>query len=257
MQKHLDWFNDYTHSKLRECAGDPSPLLLKIKHSRNVLQNAIHITSNAGLPPHLAHICHVAAIYHDLGRFDQYLQYGTFKDRDSVNHGRLSVKIIKHQSRLDGMDRPAAHAVMAAVGLHNRYSLPAGLPEPILLASRVVRDADKLDILRVMDEHLSGPGPYNPTVVLSLPDDPAIHSPAVIAAALRRQIAAYTDLLSVNDFRLLLGTWFFEMNFAASRRLFLEAGHGQRVLEKLPASGPYAQARAFVLGEFERGYANP
>lgn len=47
------------------------------------------------------------------------------------------------------------------------------MPEGVALAANVVRDADKLDILRVMDEHLSGPGPYNPTVVLQLPNEPA------------------------------------------------------------------------------------
>ena len=130
---------------------------------------------------------------------------------------------------------------------HNRFSLPAHLPRETELAAHVVRDADKLDILRIMDEHLGGPGPYSPTVVLNLPDDPALAGKAVLRAALAGQVAAYADLRSVNDFRVLLGTWFFDMHFAASRRQFVEDGHARRLLEGLPQNATYGPVRVALL----------
>ena len=149
--------------------------------------------------------------------------------------------------------------MLVAVGLHNRFALPPGLPEGMARICHAVRDADKLDILRVMDEHLSGPRPYCPTVVLSLPDDPALHSDKVLDDALAGRVAAYADLKSVNDFRVLLGTWFYDMHFPASRARFVAEGHARRLLEdlpgartdsfwnNLPATPAYAAAREHLL----------
>ena len=119
---------------------------------------------------------------------------------------------------------------MAAVGLHNRFALPPHTPQQVELVANVVRDADKLDILRVMDEQLSAPGPYNPTVVLQQPDDQTLCSEAVMRDVREGRVAAYADLRCVNDFRLLLGTWFFDLHFAASRKKFLTDGHAERLL---------------------------
>ena len=98
-----------------------------------------------------------------------------------------------------------------------------------------------------MDEHLSGPAPYNPTVVLQQPDDPTIASEAVLNAVREKRVAAYADLRCVNDFRLLLGTWFFDLHFASSRRKFLEDGHAQNLLRRMPDTVPQAEARDCLL----------
>ena len=51
----------------------------------------------------------------------------------------------------------------------------------------------------------------------------------------------------VDDFRLLLGTWFFDMHFASSRRQFVEDGHALNLLRGLPTNAPYGQARETML----------
>lgn len=151
----------------------PRPMDLKLRHTMAVLGNARRIAASEGFGVALTRACLLAALYHDVARFEQYLRYHTFKDRESCNHGQLGVKILKREARLAGEDAATRKIVLAAVGLHNRFALPAHLPRETELAAHVVRDADKLDILRIMDEHLGGPGPYSPTVVLNLPDDPA------------------------------------------------------------------------------------
>ena len=122
--------------------------------------------------PPLDRACLLAALYHDVARFEQYLRWHTFRDRESCDHGQWGVRILKREQRLEDEAPAVRTLVLVAVGLHNRFALPPGLPEGMARICHAVRDADKLDILRVMDEHLSGPRPYCPTVVLSLPDDP-------------------------------------------------------------------------------------
>ncbi|MBR3664514.1 MAG: HD domain-containing protein [Desulfovibrio sp.] len=243
---HEAWFADYVARERRLEKEDPSPMDLKREHTEHVLANARAIAEEEDFSPLVHRACLLAALYHDIARFEQYLRYRTFRDRVSVDHGRLGVRLIKETGCLRGESRELQHLIMAAVGLHNRYALPAKLGQEVALVTHVVRDADKLDILRVIDGHLAK-RPYNPTVVLQLPDDPTLSSSKVIACALQKSTASYADLLSVNDFRLLLATWMFDLHFATSRQRFIKQGHARNILLPLPEHGVYAQARAQML----------
>ncbi len=251
IKDHKNWFMAYA---AEQCAkeegrqhGDVAPMLLKLRHSHAVLENAERIVAGERFSPALGRVCLLAALYHDIGRFEQYLRYHTFKDRQSCDHGSLGVRILKREHRLIDEEPATRKAILAAIGLHNRFALPSGLPEATAVAAHVVRDADKLDILRVMDEHLSGPGPYNPTVVLSLPDTPGLYSETILKAVSENRVAAYADLRSVNDFRLLLGTWFFDMHFTSSRYQFVEDGHARNLVQGLPTDAAYDGARQAML----------
>lgn len=251
ISQHEEWFAAYAARERARERRDPAPMDLKLKHTMAVLDNARRMAESEQFAPALARACLLAALYHDVARFEQYLRYRTFRDGESCNHALLGVKILKREARLAGESAATRAIVLTAVGLHNRFALPAHLPRETELAAHVVRDADKLDILRVMDEHLSGPGPYSPTVVLNLPDDPALAGQAVLRAALEGRVAAYADLRSVNDFRVLLNTWFFDMHFAASRRQFVTDGHARRLLEGLPTNATYGPARAALLARLD------
>ncbi|MBD5647243.1 MAG: HD domain-containing protein [Desulfovibrio sp.] len=245
--EHEAWFFDYARRERALETGDAAPIDLKIRHSREVLATARAIVAEADMEPEQRRASLLAALYHDVARFEQYRRYRTFRDRESCNHGLEGVRILKRERRLEGEPAPLRRRVLAGVGLHNRFALPAHLPEEIAEVTHVVRDADKLDILRIMHENLCGPEPYHPTVVLGLPDDPALVSPAVLRAAREGRVASYADLASVNDLRVLLGTWLFDMHFPASRRQFATAGHARELLEGLPQDENYGDTRAALL----------
>lgn len=252
---HVAWFANYADQMCaREC-GDTDPLRLKRQHTLAVLDHAQCIVHEEAFPPPLSRACLLAALYHDVGRFAQYLRYHTFRDRVSCNHGQLGVRILKKEHCLAAESATMRTLVMAAVGMHNRFALPRHTPHDVALVTNVVRDADKLDILRVMDAHLSGPGPYNPTVVLQLPDDSTLVGSGVLAAIQEQRVAAYADLRCVNDFRLLLATWFDDLHFPASRRTFLESGHAVSLLRGLPDHTPQAPYRDLLLQRLTQAQA--
>lgn len=249
MNEHIRWLNAYVDRKLRE-AEDPGPMELKRLHTFQVYENALRITDAEFSSAEPARAALLAALYHDIARFDQYLLHGTFKDAQSFNHGLKGVQIIKREGRFREEEEETAGLALCAVGLHNRREIPAILAPRCLKVCAVVRDADKLDILRVIEEHLRKK-PYNPTVILSLPDDPDLANPAVALAVMDGQCASYGDLRSVNDFRVLLGSWFFALNFPVSREIFLSGGHGRRLIEALPDNRHYKKVKDRLLRAFE------
>ncbi len=247
---HTAWFRAYAALERACCPHDPAPEDLKLEHTFKVLDNARAISRATGCAAPLARACLLAALYHDLGRFEQYRLHHTFRDRDSVNHGELGAALIERFDLLRNESFVRA-AVIRAVALHNALRLPDGLPVDAALVTGVVRDADKLDILRVMDEHLAGPKPCEPTVILSLPDDPERHSDKVIAMALAGEAAGYTDLTSVNDFRLLLGSWVNALHNPEAGRLMAAQGHARTLLIALP-DRHYGPARDALLATLDR-----
>ena len=190
----------------------------------------------------------LAALYHDTGRFPQYVRWRTFSDAESENHGYLGVHVVKKEHFLTG-EPPNIHKwVLTAIALHNRYALPA-LPEPYLTITHAVRDADKLDIMRIMAQHLSQPIPTR-DVVLRVQDAPKLWSQSIVDTVLSGGIPSYHDLRYVNDFRILLGSWIHDLHFTSSKKTCVASGFLQEVLKGLPSTPELQPVTAYLLNEF-------
>lgn len=158
---------------------------LKIEHTLRVAELAEEIARAQGFTPAGIDLCWLAGLLHDIGRFEQLRRWDTFRDDDSADHAAIGVDVLfEGATHLDDpalvhavpASRPdddafAAHAceagalaafapeaaadpgaatlVRAAVGYHSAFRLPDELDIRTRAVCDVVRDADKIDILRV------------------------------------------------------------------------------------------------------------
>ena len=220
---------------------EPVPMLaLKVAHTRAVVSHARAIVASGemrlnGTAPQeeLCRACLIAAQYHDIGRFPQYARWHIFSDAVSANHGALASTLLVRKPFLEGESATVRRLVRVAVCLHNRLRLPQGLSEEELLTTEVVRDADKLDIFRIMACYLDG-GSKADEVVLRVRDEPEHWSAAIAETVCAGRTPAYRDLVYVNDFRILLVSWLRELRFACSRKTLAASGHMERILSGLP-----------------------
>lgn len=230
---------------------------LKREHSLRVLDEALGILDSLGVDeapePDLRRAVELAALYHDMGRFPQYVRWRTFNDRVSENHGRLSVRAIRKAGVLAGLPDRQRKVVLSAVVLHNRRFLPPSLPPDVDFAARVVRDADKLDIYPVMLAHLEPGGIDNPVVTLGLDTDPEACTPAILEQISRRELCNYDDMRFVGDFKLLVLSWIYDLNFAHSRAALVRRGHLDRLLACLPRGDAFERLGAQVRADLGVG----
>lgn len=141
---------------------------LKVDHTYRVAQMCDAITSDLHLSQADRYFAWLSGILHDIGRFEQLRRYNTFVDSRSCNHAALSADILFHDGVIrqfvsvqnQGSEyRPAALRLSAddrlldlVIRLHNVYKLPENLSEREYLFATILRDADKIDILRVNRE---------------------------------------------------------------------------------------------------------
>lgn len=55
-------------------------------------------------------IAEAPGLLHDVGRFSQLVEFGTFSDTDSINHGESGYKIIKHFEVFSPLPQPINNA---------------------------------------------------------------------------------------------------------------------------------------------------
>ena len=259
ISSHTFFFTAFFESFLAREDEDTAPLRLKYEHSLRVFDHCKRLAASAEftaaterLPLSLYLLKRamlLAALYHDVARFPQFCRWRTFRDSDSINHGRFGVKILKSEAALKEESPELRRLVYSALVLHNRYRLPLKLPPEIRLIADAVRDADKLDICRVFATHLASGETPSSAVLLSVKDDPDLYTPKVLEDALARRVPSYADLRSVNDFRILLGAWQYDLRFAFSLGCLARQGHLQQLLEDLPPSPIFHPVRAQLLAD--------
>ena len=240
---HEGYFETFASRYLREYPQDM--LRLKREHTYKVLAHARTITAQERITGKEGRAALLAALYHDTGRFPQYVRWRTFSDAQSENHGYLGVHVVKKERFLSEEPEPVRKWALTAIALHNRYRLPA-LPEPFGRITHVVRDADKLDIMRVMAQHLSRPVPTR-DVVLHVKDEPQAWSQALADKVLTGGVPGYTELRYVNDFRILLGSWIHDLHFASAKRACADSGYLEVVLEGLPPAPALDPVKRYLL----------
>lgn len=89
---------------------------------------------------------------HDTGRFEQLKRYDTFNDRLSIDHAAFGADLLFGEEHLirNFYGNEALYPLLEeAVRDHSLYRLPEGLDPVTEIFCNIIRDADKIDILRV------------------------------------------------------------------------------------------------------------
>ncbi|MFO7801340.1 MAG: HD domain-containing protein [Desulfovermiculus sp.] len=224
-----------------------SHIRLKLDHSLRVWEGVQHIAALEKMATETRRLAEIGAVYHDVGRFPQYRRYRTFQDSLSENHGRLGFVTLRTSDLLQGLPRTEARNVLRCVFMHNRPTIPPGLPRGLHAVLSLVRDADKLDIIGVISTHLVHHGGGDQVLTLGLTDDPRRYSPRIAQQVLHRSLVNYQDMVWVNDFKLLLCSWVFGLNYSATLDLIRQRGEVQELLDSLPQDGHIAELKEQVL----------
>ena len=208
--------------------GGELPDLMRLKriHTDHVVANAKAIAAGEGFDAETAAVCEAAALLHDTGRYEQLKRYNTFRDSDSVDHAVFSHDIVRDLGWLVECPPAERQATLDAVLFHNRRDLPEGLDRLTLAAAQTVRDADKLDIFRVLEDRVATTDWRNDCAAFWNLPVMAAPNPAVLSAIRESRPVDYQNIKTLADFVLIQVGWMVSgLYYATARRLADERGH--------------------------------
>lgn len=229
------WFDEYTNRFLGNDDCVDANLRHKQQHTQRVRAESVVLARELALSEDEARIAELIALFHDVGRFPQFAEYRTFNDRKSVNHSQLGVQVLRQEGVLDALATQERQWVETAVGLHGRKSLPSALTGRALLFAKIIRDADKIDIFRIVAENFKQyrEDPDNFMLEIELPDEPG-YTPEVLEAVLNREMLDFTQLRTLNDAKLNQLGWVYDLNFTASLKRVDQCGFLPKLFSFLP-----------------------
>jgi len=232
-----NWFANYVDTFQYSEPEKQQNIDLKKDHTLRVCQEILTIGKQLGLKDDQLRLAEIIALLHDIGRFEQYARYATFKDRSSENHAELGVKIMEKCGLLESFDNHTIkRIILCAVKYHNRLSLPLKETDACLFYSKLIRDADKLDIWKVViDDYYKSEENRNGTLVLELPDTPGF-SEVVYNELMNRNIVNMKHIKNLNDLKLFQAGWVFDINFRPTLDCIKERRYINLIRAVLPES---------------------
>ena len=124
-------------------------LARKIAHSIRVMDISKKIAENIELDKEQIDLATMIGLLHDIGRFEQIKRYRTLKDHISIDHADLGVEILSKNNFIRTFieEQDYDEIIFKAIKNHNKYKIEEGLTKEELLYAKIIRDADKIDIL--------------------------------------------------------------------------------------------------------------
>jgi putative nucleotidyltransferase with HDIG domain len=246
----VSWFNAYYGSFENLDQTQQVNFGIKKNHSERVALLAMALAEKMKWTPAEVDLAYLAGLLHDVGRFRQLLEFNTFDDEKSVDHADLGVKILTENEVLKSFDDESCEIIFQAIKNHNKLSVNHVVKGKQLSFVRLLRDADKIDILKVLSEYYNSKnGKPNHTLTWELPKNPEI-SKNVLKEILSGKMVSKKNVVTENDVKIMQLSWVFDLNYKPSFEHLAKCRYLESIYNTLPKNDVvidvYRKVKVFV-----------
>ena len=228
------WFKSYVSGFESEIEEININIDLKKNHSFRVVELTTELSKELELNETDLALAKIAALLHDIGRFEQLVTYGTFSDTEELNHIQLGISVIEENNLLSELNEDQKEIVLETIAQHNLTQLPKSINPICLPFIKLVRDADKIDILQIVTEYYSNSKQgSNKRLEMELIDKHDI-SRKVFQNIINEKVVDYRDVLTLNDLKLQQMSLIFDLNFKRSFKIISKKTYLKQIFETLP-----------------------
>ena len=236
LQPLLKEMHSWTDAYMKTFHTDDEEVMLGIRiketHTGYVTSIARELAKHLELNAHDVQLAEVMGLFHDVGRFRQYSLYQTFNDSQSEDHADLGLKVL---DELDLMKRLAPEdeaLVRFAIKNHNKKVIEPTDNKRKLLFAKLLRDADKLDIYRVLTPYLDNEDAMMPKFVKNTGEH--LVSEGFVKDFADGNQVDYYRITTQGDRVLVRLMWVYDINFAWTLKKVVEKGYVDAVVAHLP-----------------------
>ncbi|MBR6710304.1 MAG: HD domain-containing protein [Selenomonadaceae bacterium] len=226
------WMADYMKSFYTEEDDVQNAIRLKELHTGYVTAHCRELAACLGLDEHRRQLAEIVGLFHDVGRFRQYTIYKTFNDSRSEDHAELALKVLDELPFLKKLSPEDEAVVRFAIGNHNKKAIPPTEDRQKLLMAKIIRDADKLDIYRVLQPYLTGDTGEGAPNFIEVQSRQEV-SPDFLEIFVAGKQADYHQIRTHGDRKLVRLLWIYDVNFSWTLRRIVEAGYVDAIIASL------------------------
>jgi putative nucleotidyltransferase with HDIG domain len=229
-----EWFDKYCNSFKELTDSQQLNFRIKKEHSLRVAEIALSLSKKMEWTEEEQKTAFLVGFLHDIGRFRQLVEYDTFNDDKSVDHAEIAVNILKEENIFNIMKIENEELVFAAISNHNKFKIQEGLTGQELMHAKLIRDADKIDIFKVLTDYYSQRnGSVNHTLTWELQKGTFV-SPAVAKEILAGKMVTKKNVLSEIDIKIMQLSWVYDINFRPSFEFLVKNRYLENVYNSLP-----------------------
>lgn len=211
--------------------SDPK-IKLKVDHTYRVASLCDRIARSIDMSQSDVDLAWLLGILHDIGRFEQVRRYGTFNDAISVSHAALGVSVLFDDGHINDYlpkaTQETLELVKTAVATHSDYRLQSGIADRTRVFCDILRDADKIDILKA--------NTLTPTAdIFDVPEEQIEASPVsqrALDGFYEHRTLRRDERTSPADSLISYACFVFELVYPESVRIAQEQGHVFDVLRR-------------------------
>jgi len=235
LKRMHEWMAQYMKSFYSDDAEVQQGILIKEKHTGYVTANCVELAKFLKLSTHDTQLAEIIGLFHDVGRFRQYSIYKTFNDADSEDHADLALKVIDELEFFKELTAPDFEIVKFAIQNHNKKTVATTDDDRKILFAKIIRDADKLDIYRVLEPFLAQANADKmPNFIKSKGNLVAEISPDFIENFVTGKQADYRKIRTNGDRKIVRLMWLYDINFSWTMQRIVERGYIEKIVENLP-----------------------
>lgn len=197
----------------------------KYYHSYRVMETINLLATKLNLSTKDIHLAKVIGLLHDIGRFEQDKLYDSFKD-GKMDHGNYGVEVLKQTKILDqsNIEKEDYEVVYKAIRNHNKFKIEDSLNERELFFSKLIRDADKLDILYALGNNKIKP---------ILRQDEEEISEKLKTSFFNNQAGSTKDVKSKNDALIITFSYIYDINFKETYELIKQNKYYEKIYQRI------------------------
>lgn len=197
----------------------------KYYHSYRVMNAMELLATKLKLQKKDIELAKIIGLLHDIGRFEQDKKYNSFID-NKMDHGNYGVQILKENNILDNLniDKSDYEVVYKSIKNHNKFAIEPNLNERELLFSKLIRDADKLDILYALgNEEIKG----------ILRQDNEEITKSLEASFFNHQVANTKESNNKNDGLVITFCYIYDINFKVTYQIINNNKYYEKIYQRI------------------------
>ena len=196
-------------------------ILIKETHTGYVTANSVELAKYLKLNQHDVELAEIIGLFHDVG------------DADSEDHADLGMKVISELDFFKKISAEDFEIAKFAIQQHNKKEIAANDDERKILFAKIIRDADKLDIYRVLEPFFAQenadkmPNFIKGKFIADISDDFVDHFA-------KGEQADFREIRTNGDRKIVRLMWIYNVNYAWTLKKISERGYIDEIIENLP-----------------------